>query len=117
MSESNTLYKQSLLAMAAYADITPSSDISKALEHAGMSPTQAADFASNWSVVDTYADVSGVAATVFPGERDREALFGDSGNDTHGRRPQCRRHTGGRLAIVSQSSVCRASGSSRYLAG
>ena len=69
MDKISTLYAQSLLSFASYADLQKGmtlSEVSDALiKQAKMSETQAADFAAHWSVVDTYADVSGVAATVF----------------------------------------------------
>ena len=65
MDNSEILYVQSTLSLASYANLQKGAPKIDALKHAGLTETRAKDFASNWSVVDTYADVSGVAATVF----------------------------------------------------
>ena len=65
MENIKDLYTQSLLSLAAYVNLPKGAIDKQLLIDAKMPPTQAADFASNWTVVDTYADVSGVAATVF----------------------------------------------------
>ena len=59
------LYTQSLLALAAYADLVPGAPTIAALTRAGMSDRQAVDFISNWLVVAQYTDASGASATVF----------------------------------------------------
>ncbi len=69
MSNTAEYFKSAELALAAYADLdtgTPDVDKLKA-DGKGMTATQAADFASRWTVVGTpYNDiVTGVSATVF----------------------------------------------------
>jgi Ca2+-binding RTX toxin-like protein len=62
-------YKQAELALASYANLTAgmsNTDFINALKVADMSAAQAADFSSNWRVVDQYSPVSsGLSATVF----------------------------------------------------
>lgn len=67
MSQITEYFKQAELALAAYADLSiPVAQYPAALRDAGMSATQARDFASKWAVVTQYTDpITGVSATVF----------------------------------------------------
>jgi hypothetical protein len=66
MTTTQELYTQSLLALAAYADLQIGTPNTTLLERdSGMSKTQAADFAIKWRVVDQYSDASGLGVTVF----------------------------------------------------
>ena len=68
MTTINDYFVQSELALAAYAILSPSTPDILALQDEGkiMAPTQAAQFASEWQVIDQYTDlVSGFSATVF----------------------------------------------------
>ncbi|HQR51610.1 MAG TPA: hypothetical protein PKW44_08240, partial [Methylophilaceae bacterium] len=71
MNSIETYFEQAELALAAYSDLAPGmifDDYKAALMDGGkgMSPTQAADFASKWTVVTQYTDpITGVSATVF----------------------------------------------------
>ncbi|MHB1619265.1 MAG: hypothetical protein ACYCTY_04670 [Sulfuricella sp.] len=60
-------FKQSELALAAYANLIPGVDPIPALQDSsvGMTPDQATRFAATWSVAAQYSDVTGVSATVF----------------------------------------------------
>ena len=61
-------FEQSELSLASYANLTPGVDPIPALQDnsVGMSPEQAARFASKWSVVSQYTDpATGLSATVF----------------------------------------------------
>lgn len=64
MSQTNTLYNQSLLAMASYADAT--ANFADSLKAIGMTNAQANAFTSSWSVVSQHTDpATGVSATIF----------------------------------------------------
>lgn len=65
MSQISQLYTQSLLAFAAYANLSKGIPKKEYLKFVGMTENQATDFASNWTVVTQYTDASGVFATVF----------------------------------------------------
>ncbi len=68
MSNLTEYFKNSELALAAYADLSQGTpDIDELYDDGkGMSPTQAARFASRWRVVDQYTDPrTGLSATVF----------------------------------------------------
>jgi len=60
-------FNQAELSFAAYADLERGTPDTQALqgESVGMSAIQAAQFASEWIVVDQYPDASGASATVF----------------------------------------------------
>jgi Ca2+-binding RTX toxin-like protein len=68
MNSTVEYFNQSELALAAYAILVPGVDPVPALQDnsVGMSPIQAARFASRWSVVSQYTDpTTGLSATVF----------------------------------------------------
>ncbi len=63
---------QAELALAAYANLTTTRPDEAALVDAGMSGTQAAQFAADWQVVNQYTDPwSGFSATLFEKEGQR----------------------------------------------
>lgn len=66
MSSITEYFKQSELALAAYANLIPGVDPVSALLDNDMSSIQATVFAATWSVVTQYTDpITGVSATVF----------------------------------------------------
>ena len=64
-NDSIELYKQSVLAMAAYANLQPGIPNEALLREIKMADLQASRFATDWRVVDRYTDGTGVSATVF----------------------------------------------------
>ncbi|WP_037588310.1 hypothetical protein [Stenoxybacter acetivorans] len=64
-----TIYQQSLLALASYAENLKFNisvnDYKGALTDKKMAERQANSFVDAWKVIDQYTDVSGVSATVF----------------------------------------------------
>lgn len=78
MSIVTEFFKQGELALAAYSRLATGisgKPYTDALEDVGMTPTQAASFASKWIVVDQYTDpVTGVSATVFQAVSDPDGL-------------------------------------------
>jgi len=58
-------YAQSSMALASYADLSPGVDPIFALQAAGMTGTQANEFASFYTVLDRQVDAFGLSVTLF----------------------------------------------------
>ncbi len=88
MSTITEYYQQAGLAFAAYADLysdISENDYKKALiEDAKMTDTQADAFIEKYSVVDQYADASGVSATVFEDNETGKRFLAIRGTDGAG---------------------------------
>lgn len=69
-----SFFKQSELALAAYANLATGRPDEAALRAAGMAASQATRFANNWNVVDQYNDITGLSATVFQDQSGKKYL-------------------------------------------